>query len=134
MIIFGVVLCAVIGFYQNGIFRTIQGGTVGFITFIVLFYFGKLLMPYLANLRQIDLVKQAISKNDVLLGLILGLLLGWSEIMNGLLFTFIILGIAGLLITFYMIAIRKYNPNLSVPLGPFIALGGIISFFIDINF
>jgi len=130
MILFGIVLGMAFGINLHGFVSTLQGGIVGLCVLFVLFYFGKLLMPYLAKLRQVNLEKQALYKNDVFLGLILGLILGWSRVINSLLIAFILIGSAGILSIFYMIVRREYDPNLAIPLGPFMVLSVVISLFI----
>ena len=131
MIIFGIVLGTVFGIHLNGIVSTLQGGAVGFLVLLVLYYFGKWLMPYLAHLRHYYLDKQALYKNDIFLGLILGLILGCSGVINGLLIALLLICSAGILSIFYTIVKHKYDPNLAIPLGPFMVLGVVISFLIN---
>ena len=130
LIISGLVLGTIIGIYRNGLVTTLLGGAVGLCVLLVLFYTGKLVMPYLAQLRQIQLEKQALYRNDVILGLILGLILGWSVIIKSLLIAFVLAGFAGILISLYMIFQCKYDPNLSMPMGPFLVLGVIFVYLI----
>ena len=86
-------------------------------------------MPLLAHLRNIKLEKQAIYRNDVLLGLILGLYYGWNSVVTGLLVAFALMGFASVLAIFHKVMLGEYDPNLSIPLGPFMALSAIIIYF-----
>jgi len=126
MIILGVVLGLVFGINFHGIVNTLQGGIVGLFVLMVLYYLGRILMPYLAHLRNHVLNKQALYKNDVFLGLIMGLILGWNGVLNGLLISLLLFGTVGVFSIIGMILLDKYDPNLAIPLGPFMVLGVVI--------
>ena len=127
VIVFGVLLSTMYGSIINGVENTLLGGAVGLIVFLLLYSFGKIIMPIFASLRNINLVKQAMYKNDVFMGLIIGSILGWKYVMNGIFIVLLFIGIAGLTYSIFMILQRKYEPNMTIPLGPFMILGTVMS-------
>ena len=68
---------------------------------------------------------EALGFGDVNRGGVIGLLLGWPGIIAGLIAAILLAGAVGLF-TFTIAFLRhRYDPNLALPYGPFLAIAAI---------
>lgn len=66
---------------------------------------------------------RAVGDGDIRIGVLLGVLLGWG----GTLFALLISYIAGALVAVVLLAIGKTTMQSRIPMGPFLAVGGILT-------
>jgi len=126
----GVILGLLVGSQLHSLVSSLIGGAVGFGSMLALYYLGNLLMGWLARWRGRTLEEEALGFGDVNFGGVLGLLLGWPGILAGLVLTILLAGLGSLLYLGYMLATRRYHPELSIAYGPFLVASGIILMFL----
>ncbi len=80
--------------------------------------------------RRNQEVEDALGFGDVNLAGIVGLLLGWPEVVGGLLLAIIAGGVVSGLIMLVMAVLRKYKAMTAIPYAPFLILGAIIFLYI----
>ncbi len=122
----GAVLGLVIGIWLNGLKTTLLGGVVGFILMLVLYYFGAILMGWLARRRGQVLEEEALGYGDVILSGVIGLLLGWPGVIIGLILTILIAGIVSFIYLLLALITRRYRYDMAIPYGPFIISATIL--------
>jgi len=123
--IFGFIFGLIIGAKLNDLILTLLGGLFGFIFVLIIFLLGGFVMRRVARLRKVTIYQDALGFGDVLLSCILGLILGWSTILSGLLLATILAGITGSVILMIKILNKEYHPNLTMPYGPFLVTSAI---------
>ncbi len=128
MCLVGGVIGLAVGAWTNGILETIIGGVVGFITMLVLFYAGKLLLKWLTR-KQKDEGKrndEALGFGDVILGGVVGLLLGYKVILTGLVIAIFIGSLYSIIYLFVLLVTRRYHKLTMIPYGPFLIAGTLV--------
>jgi len=123
----GVIIGAAIGISRHGIDRTINGGIVGFVIMLLLYYLG-IFVVRIRNRGNNDptLPEEALGFGDVNLSGVLGLLLGWPAILVGITITIFSAGAFSFVYLLVTLAAKRYHPTLAIPYGPFLVLGAII--------
>lgn len=124
--IVGGILGFAVGAQLHGWLETVMGGVVGFGSMLLLYYLGNWIMGLLGRMRGRKLEEEALGFGDVNFGGVLGLLLGWPGILAGLVLTILLAGLGSLLYLVYMLAARRYHPELAIAYGPFLVASGII--------
>jgi leader peptidase (prepilin peptidase)/N-methyltransferase len=123
-ILFGVIAGFATGVYQKGIFDTITGGLFGFLFFYALFLFGKFLFQKVQSNKLAHAGDDPLGFGDVKLAGIVGLILGWPEIVTGLIGAIIIGGTASIFYILYRLTKGRYLPFVDyLPYGPYIIAG-----------
>lgn len=122
----GIVLGFGLGALLRGWKSTLIGGVSGFLVMLVLYFFGAVLMKWLANRRGKDLQEEALGFGDVNLGGVLGLLLGWPGVIIGLVFAILLAGVVSLFYLLVMLTSGRYRMDMAIPYGPFMVGGAII--------
>ena len=125
LILIGLIIGLIYGFWINGIEITILGGMIGFSLMYIVYIIGNIMMPYIAKKRGRYLQNKALYRNDVLFGLISGLVLGMELITSGLFFSLLFFCIVSILYLFHKIIKHEYHLGLSLPASPFIILGSL---------
>jgi prepilin signal peptidase PulO-like enzyme (type II secretory pathway) len=144
--LFGALLGLIIGIYTqsklNGlsaaIFTSLLGGVAGFVFMFLIYKGGELVARYrarkmrAAGLEEDD--EEAFGSADVILTSILGLMLGWPNIILGLFTSAIIGGVIALLAVIQTFVKRRRAPDTLmtfIPYGPALVLGAfyILYFF-----
>jgi len=126
---FGAGLGLLVGSLQKGVLITILGGAVGYGIMLALYLLGILFNRLMAKRRNQE-VEDALGFGDVNLAGIVGLLLGWPEIVGGLLLAIVAGGVVSGLIMLGMAILRKYKAMTAIPYAPFLILGAIIFLYI----
>jgi len=75
--------------------------------------------------RQTDLNEAAMGFGDVLLGALIGLMLGFPEIIQSLTITIIVAGLFSLGYMLVLLLTRRYRLGTAFPYGPFMIIGAI---------
>ena len=94
-----------------------------------LYLLGIAFNRLMAKIRNQE-VDDALGFGDVNLAGIVGLMLGWPEIVGGLLVAILAGGIVSGLIMLVLAILRKYKAMTAIPYAPFIILGAIIFLYI----
>jgi leader peptidase (prepilin peptidase)/N-methyltransferase len=126
---FGAGLGLLVGIMQKGILITILGGAAGYGIMFGLYLLGIAFNRLMAKIRNQE-VDDALGFGDVNLAGIVGLMLGWPEIVGGLLLAILAGGIVSGLIMLGMAILRKYKAMTAIPYAPFIILGAMIFLYI----
>jgi leader peptidase (prepilin peptidase)/N-methyltransferase len=117
-----------IGTLIHGLSTTLYGGAVGFLSMLVLYYFGEWFARYMSR-RRGELIEDALGFGDVNLAGIVGLLLGWPLVIFGLLFTILVGGAFSILYVITMMMRRKYEAFTAIPYAPFLILSVVYALY-----
>lgn len=128
--LFGALLGLATGTYLHGLSSTLIGGLAGLVLMWLVYWLGIGFVRFMGRIRKREIGEEAMGFGDVVLAGVIGLFLGWPGVLAGLVFTFILGGVGSLL---YLVAVsiaRKYEIDLTLPYGPFLALSVFILLFI----
>ena len=126
----GAVLGLGIGIYLHGLLTTLIGGAVGFGVMLVFYFAGELYVRIMSKKRGMATDEVALGFGDVNLSGILGLLLGWPDILKGLLFAVLAGGLISLFIILGMLITKKYKAFTAIPYAPFLILSALYLLYI----
>jgi len=125
--IFGAMLGLVIGSVLNGLLKTLIGGLVGYGLMFALYYLGHLFTKLMARLQGRSIDEVALGFGDVNLTGVLGLILGWPNIVIALFLSVLSAGIVGVVLIVGKMISRKYQSFMqAMPYGPFLILGAFL--------
>ena len=128
--IFGLVVGVLIGSLIHGVGIALLGGVAGAGIMFLFYEVGILFIKFMERVRKQTIDEVALGLGDVYLMAILGLLMGWPEVIGGMLLAFLGGGlISGLLILGSLI-FRRYKPLTAIPYAPFLLLGAFIMIYI----
>jgi leader peptidase (prepilin peptidase)/N-methyltransferase len=129
----GAGLGLIVGIWGHGIIETIIGGMSGFLIMLGLYFIGIGFVRLMAHIRGEIIEREGLGFGDVILTGVIGLFLGWPGVLLGLILTILLAGLINLIYLFIMVLTKRYNPNLALPFGPFLAVSVIaLLFFKDI--
>jgi len=128
--IFGAVMLAIYGLILNGWWRTILGGIAGYAAMLILYYGGILFTRLLSKIRHQEIDEVALGFGDVNVAGFLGLLIGWSAILDTLLIAIVLGGVISLLVILIMALLRRYQAFSAIPYAPFLIIAATIVLFI----
>ena len=92
---------------------------------LILYLFGYLFVWLMQLWRQTDLNEPAMGFGDVLLGAVIGLMVGFPEIIQSLTLTIIVAGLFSLGYLLVLLLTRRYRLGTAFPYGPFMIAGAI---------
>lgn len=119
---FGAVVAAINGFLLHGWLDTLIGGLVGAGVMLAFYLLGIAYARWSARRHGQAIAEgEALGFGDVTFSGVLGLLLGWPGVIGGLTIGILLAGAAGILSLLPMVFRRRYDPNLALPYGPFLA-------------
>ncbi len=101
-----------VDFYRLSLFSGLIGGVISWTFFFLLVFFSK---------------EKWMGWGDVYVGFLAGLILGWQNIMLGLLLSFMIGSICAIII----VVLKKGTMKSQIPFIPFLVMGTIITVFIN---
>jgi Type IV leader peptidase family. len=128
--IFGLIIGFLIGWMIRGPAETILGGLAGFLLMLVLYYLGILFNRVIGRIRNSVVDEVALGFGDVYLMGGLGLMMGWPEVVGGLLIAIILGGlVSGLIIVVKWIA-KRYEPLQAIPYAPFFIIAAVIMIYL----
>jgi len=127
--LFGALLGLAIGAWLHGLPAALIGGAVGFALMLGLFFFGDFLARRIARRRGEELEEVALGFGDVNLAGVIGLLLGWPEIINGLFLAILIGGVVAAGYYLIMKFTGRYQSYTAIPYGPYLVLGATVALF-----
>jgi leader peptidase (prepilin peptidase)/N-methyltransferase len=106
------------------------GGAVGFGVFLLMYWLGLLFVKVLSKMRGRPINAVAFGQGDVKLGVFIGLVLGFPDVLPAIFVAVLLGGIAGLLYWFVRaVVLRRYSLFTPIPYGPFLALGAMYVMF-----
>jgi leader peptidase (prepilin peptidase)/N-methyltransferase len=123
LIIVGIILGFITGTTRVGIGAAIFGGIIGLLIMLFIYAIGIVFIKLSNRFRSSQLNEPALGFGDVLLGGVLGLMIGWPEIFNGLIISILIAGAFSLLLLIIMLVTRKYEFGTAFPYAPFLIIG-----------
>ncbi len=121
----GAVLALGLGVWMHGLRSTLVGGLMGFGIMLAIYYFGLLLGRLITRRRGYG-EEEALGFGDVNLSGIIGLLLGESVIIYGLVLGIVIGAAGSLVVMLVLLAIRRYRLFTAIPYGPFLVASAIV--------
>jgi prepilin signal peptidase PulO-like enzyme (type II secretory pathway) len=130
MYLLGILLGLVIGWMIRGPLETILGGIAGFAMMLGLYYLGILFTRVVGRMRNVEIDEVALGFGDVYVMGGLGLMMGWPEVVGGLLLALILGGLASGLITLGTWLARRYQPLRAIPYAPFLLLAAVIMIYL----
>jgi leader peptidase (prepilin peptidase)/N-methyltransferase len=126
----GVGVGLLIGVIRNGWWETLLGGAIGFGLMWLLYWLGEIIMRGLARMRGRTPDDVALGFGDVNLSGVLGLMLGSSLILPGLLLAIFIGGLVSFFYMLVMLILRRYRLFAALPYGPFLIIGAFVFLFL----
>jgi prepilin signal peptidase PulO-like enzyme (type II secretory pathway) len=124
--LFGALLGLGIGIYLHGFLSTLIGGVVGFGIMFLFYYAGQWYVRWMAKRRGMSADEVALGFGDVNLSGIMGLLLGWPAIIEGLFFAILVGGVVSLGIILVTLALKRYRAFTAIPYAPFLILSAFL--------
>ena len=120
----GAVLAAIIGTFLHGWWSTLLGGLAGYGVMYLFYLVGTLFARYRARQRGEDDGEEALGFGDVTISGVLGLLLGWPDVMLMLLVGVLLGGLVSLLIVAGQALFRRYHTlETFTAYGPYLLIG-----------
>ncbi len=123
LIVVGLILGLISGTLRNGLLPTLIGGLSGLTFMLIIYLFGYLFVWVMHRWRQTDLNEAAMGFGDVLLGAVIGLMVGFPEIIQSLTLSIIAAGVFSLIYMLVMLITRRYRLGMVFPYGPFLIIG-----------
>jgi len=121
----GALLGLAAGWARQGWLITLLGGLAGLLIMLAIYLLGGLFGRLLGRLRGRAISEVPFGFGDVLLGTIIGLMVGWPEILRSLLITILAAGVFSLVYLAVLLALRRYRLGSAIPYAPFLILGAI---------
>jgi prepilin signal peptidase PulO-like enzyme (type II secretory pathway) len=114
---------------DQGLGETIIGGLAGFGFFFFLYVMGAVFNVVMGRLRGSRIDEVAFGFGDVTLAGVIGLTVGWPAVLVALLLGIFIAGAFSLAYILINLLLRKYNPFMPIPYGPFLIAGAFLVYF-----
>jgi prepilin signal peptidase PulO-like enzyme (type II secretory pathway) len=128
--IFGAVIGLMIGSSVHGLVTALVGGLVGIGIMFLFYQLGILFIKAMEKFRKTKIDEVALGLGDVYLMGGLGLMMGWPEVVGGILIAFILGGLISGGVILGSSLLKKYEPLRAIPYAPFLLLGAIIMIYI----
>lgn len=129
VMIAGIFICGVVGFWRHGLVSTFIGGISGFGIMLGLYWLGGQFSKWMSRRRGEPVDEVALGFGDVNLAGVIGLLLGWPGILPALILAILLGGAGSLIYLVWMWLSRQYQAFAAIPYGPFLVLGAVILLF-----
>lgn len=105
--------------------KTLWGGFAGFLIMLIFYFVGELFSRWMSQRRGSPVEEVAFGFGDVLLGLAIGLDVGWSGVIVALFTGILAAGLFSLVLIIIQLLRRRYKPFTAIPYGPFLILGSL---------
>lgn len=112
-----------------GVSRTLVGGAIGFVTFLLLYVLGAFFARWMGRRRGEELDEVAFGFGDVMLALVIGLTVGFPGVIGALLRGIVLAGVFSFIYMLVMAAMKRYEAFTAIPYGPFLILGALWVYF-----
>jgi prepilin signal peptidase PulO-like enzyme (type II secretory pathway) len=111
--------------------RALLGGALGFGLLFLVYLGGLLFVKALSKIKGKPINAVAFGFGDVRLGALIGLILGFPDVLTALFVAILLGGLAGLLYWFVRaVVLRRYSLFSAIPYGPFLVLGAVATLFL----
>ena len=121
----GLLIGLAVGTLRQGIALTLYGGLVGLAVLLALYLLGIAFTRVMGRLRGTSIDGPAMGFGDVLLSLVIGLLVGWPDILRSLTFTVLAAGVFAVFYLLVLLLQRRYHMGSAFPYAPFLILGAL---------
>ena len=121
----GAILALAIGIWLNGYKETLFSGLVGFMLMFLLYLFGILFARWASRRRGQAMDEEALGFGDVTLSGVMGLLLGWPEVIRWFVISIFVGAVISMAYLITMLVARKYRLFSPIPYGPSLVAGAI---------
>ena len=128
------VVIALMQAVNRGGWKTLLGGLAGYGLVMGMFLLGQLFSMGLARVRGRPIDEVAFGSGDINLAALVGLAVGWPEILLALVVTIFSGGIFALVYLVVQALRRRYNPYTPFPYGPFFVLGAAVIYLFGHSF
>jgi len=105
--------------------KTLWGGFAGFLIMLIFYLVGEFFSRWMSRRRGSPVDEVAFGFGDVLLGLAIGLDVGWSGVVVALFAGILAAGLFSLGLIIVQLLRRRYKPFMAIPYGPFLILGSL---------
>lgn len=106
--------------------QALVGGALGFGLLFLIYLGGELFVKVLSKRRGRDINAVAFGFGDVRLGLFIGLVLGFPDVLPALFWAILLGGLGGALVLLVQaVVLRRYHLFTAIPYGPFLILGAM---------
>jgi leader peptidase (prepilin peptidase)/N-methyltransferase len=106
------------------------GGAVGFAILFLIYLAGELFVKVVSRMRGKPIHAVAFGFGDVRLGVFMGLILGFPEVLTAIFAAVLLGGLAGVLYWFVRaLILRRYSLFTAIPYGPFLVIGAMVVMF-----
>lgn len=111
------------------------GGAVGFGILFLIYLAGEVFVKVVSRMRGKPIHAVAFGFGDVRLGLFIGLILGFPEVLTAIFVAVLLGGLAGVLYWFVRaLILRRYSLFTAIPYGPFLIIGAMVMMFFGAPF
>jgi len=121
----GGILGLLIGTYLHTFSVTVLGGLAGYLLMLGLYKFGEVFGKKVGEMRGQELEEEALGFGDVYVSGILGLVLGWPGIINGLVLGILAGGAGGLAHVAVSVVNRRFKAFEPIPYAPYLVFGAV---------
>ena len=128
--IFGAIIGLALGIYLWGWVSAIIGGLAGLGIMYLFYLFGRLFGRWMKKRRKIEMDEETLGFGDVTISGVIGFMLGWPQIIGGLILGILFGGLTSGLIILISVFRKKYNPSLAIAYAPFLVLGAMVFLYI----
>jgi leader peptidase (prepilin peptidase)/N-methyltransferase len=121
----GVLLGLGVGIHTHGVQATVVGGIAGYSIMLLLYASGVVFVRSVSRWRGQPIDAVALGYGDVGFAGVVGLLLGWPGVLQGVLIAMLAAGVISLIIVVQMLVRNQYRAFVAIPYGPFLALSAV---------
>jgi leader peptidase (prepilin peptidase)/N-methyltransferase len=128
--IVGVAIGLAVGIINHNLATTLVGGAFGWGVMLALYLFGTLFARYRARRMGQDDGEEALGFGDVILAGIIGLMVGWPDIIRALFIAILAGGAVSLVMIIVLLALRRFQSmNIFTAYGPYLLIGATVFIF-----
>lgn len=126
----GAIIGLFLGWHLWGILPTLIGGVAGLAIMYLFYLFGRLFGRWMIKRRKIEMDEETLGFGDVTISGVIGLMLGWPQIIGGLILGIFFGGLISGLLILVSVLRKKYDPSLAIAYAPFLVLGAMMFLYI----